>query len=210
MSQYDLVVLVADLDAEQTIKTLLQDRQRSLGLRSIMWNVLRHPDRDPGCYNQAHTFLRSQIDIATKALVVFDHHGSGHDDETVDKIQDDVKEQLVRNGWQTEDVGVVVLSPELESWVWSDSPEVDQVLKWRNRKSGLREWLQANTAYWHKGDPKPHAPKEAFLSALKQTGKRPPAPIFAELARRVSLNRCEDASFRRFKTLLQQWFPITN
>jgi hypothetical protein len=78
IAKKDLLVLVADLDAEETIKTLLSQPQK-LGIKPIEYKMLRHPQRDSGCYTDAHNLLRSQYHLYHKAIVVFDYHGSGED-----------------------------------------------------------------------------------------------------------------------------------
>ena len=64
----------------------------------------------------------------------------------------------------------LVLSPELEMWIWSDSPHIDEVAGWKNRNPGLRPWL-IEQAYLQEGEVKPARPKEAFEAALREAGK---------------------------------------
>ncbi len=61
----DLFVVVADLDAENAIKTLLRERQQSLGIRldfnpdrPPQGDLLRYFGRDSGCYKNAVDILR--------------------------------------------------------------------------------------------------------------------------------------------------------
>lgn len=206
MSKQDLIVLVADLDAEETIKALLQ-RHQSLEIRPITYEVNRHPQRDAGCYNEAHIFLQSQARYFRKALVIFDHHGSGHENETTEAIQTQIERQMASNGWGEADVCVIVLHPELEIWVWSTPPEVDRILKWSEKKPPVRDWLKNETEYWNSEDLKPHAPKEALQAALRQVKTHFSARIFADLGTNVSTRQCQDSSFLRLKTVLQTWFP---
>ena len=57
----DLIVLVADGHQEQTVATLLTRRQPSLGIRQIAIDIdsdIRpHPNRDPGVFHGAGSFL---------------------------------------------------------------------------------------------------------------------------------------------------------
>lgn len=205
MTTSDLVILVADLDAENTVRALIE-RPKSLGIRSIQFEILRHPLRDSGCYNDAHDMLRSQVNRFDKAIVLFDHHGSGHEKDDVDAIQTDIEHKLVHNGWDEANVRVIVMTPELEIWVWSESIEVDRILKWSGRTPPLRDWIKTETPHWNQDDPKPHAPKEALEASLRAVKMRHSARLFADLGEKVSTRYCVDTSFERFKITLQRWF----
>lgn len=201
----DLIILVADLDMEQTLQGLLT-RPSSLGIRQISYDVLRHPQRDPGCCSDCHNVLRSQSNLYDYALVMFDHHGSGKESESVDKLQDDIEAKLIANGWSDDRACVVVIKPELENWVWSNSPHVDEILGWKGRSPDLRTWLKTEK-FLVKDSVKPDKPKEAMQAALRKVNKRHSAAIFKQLASRVSTKGCVSDSFDRFKSKLQTWFP---
>ena len=46
-----------------------------------------------------------------------------------------------------------------------------------------------------------------MLAVLRETRVKPSAAIFAEAARKVGLDRCQDRSFLRFRQILRDWFP---
>jgi len=100
----------------------------------------------------------------------------------------------------------IVLDPELEAWVWSDSPQVDRTLGWAERSPNLRTWLEEQQL-WPADIPKPHDPKHAMERALRAVRKRRSPALLRQLAERVSLRRCSDPAFIRLKTTLQRWFP---
>jgi hypothetical protein len=145
--------------------------------------------------------LRDQYD---HALVVFDHNGSGRDNEDPVVVEENLARQLSID-WQDR-AAALVISPELEVWVWSDSPQVDQSLGWSGRTPKLRSWLVAQRL-WDEGKAKPNDPKSAFVAALHEVRKTRSAAIFGALARTVSVNRCKDAAFLRLRSLLTAWFP---
>ena len=89
----------------------------------------------------------------------------------------------------------IVLAPELETWVWSDSPHVAAVAGWAERPR-LRQWLNDH-GLWNEQESKPPRPKEAFHAALHASGVARSASLHRQLAERVSLNRCADRSFPR-------------
>ena len=199
----DLIVLVADLDAENAITALL-DRSHSMGTRSIDCDrVLRHPERDPGCCRSSVDMLRRYQTTHAYALVVFDHHGSGRGDDDRETIEHDIEEALKGSGWGDR-AAVIVLDPELEIWIWSDSPHVYSTLGWDSR-SNLDVFL--HEGWLEEGQAKPTQPKEAMQAAMKQSRTPRSARIFEQLAEKVSLNRCIDPAFTKLKTTLKGWFP---
>jgi hypothetical protein len=109
-----------------------------------------------------------------------------------------------------------VIDPELEVWVWSNSPRVADVLGWQGRSRELNEWLRTTTIrigkqereYLKEGETKPVRPKEAMEAALREVRKPRSSANFRQMAEKVSLEKCQDPAFRRLKSTLQQWFPV--
>lgn len=199
----DLVVLVADQDMEETFHGLLP-RHQSLRVRPFSFRVYRHSGRDAGCFRQCHEFLRSFSAKYHHALVAFDRDGTGKEALSGPELEREAESRLAAAGWQDR-ATVVVPVPELEIWVWSDSPNVDEHLGWRGRDPGLKHWLESNSL-WNKDTPKPGDPKKAMVNALREARKPRSAAIFRKLAESVSLDRCQDAAFLKVKGILQSWF----
>ena len=207
MLQPDLVALVSDKDMEFALKGILS-RQEALKIRSISADIFTHPEHDPGCYLRSHSFLASMAQKYAKALVLFDHDGCGAEDRTREQLEADVERRLESSGWDGRSK-VIVLDPELEIWVWSDSPNVAEVLGWKTANPSLENWLKRQRL-WHEEARKPHAPKEAMEKTLRFTGLPRSATRFKQLAERVGLQRCTDAAFQKLRTTLQTWFPATS
>jgi len=209
-TELDLVVLVADADAEWTVRTLLEKRCESLGIRPVQAEVIRYKGRDPGTFSDAHDFLRVYLQRASYALVILDREGSGQDAiSSADEMEVDIEERLRGNGWQKDEHGnpraaAIVLDPELEIWVWSSSARVPAVLGLT--KAELREVL-ADFPTAPNGKPK--RPKEAMEAALHRSRKPNSPRIFQELAARVSLENAEERAFVKLRATLQGWFPPT-
>jgi hypothetical protein len=100
----------------------------------------------------------------------------------------------------------IVLEPELEIWVWSDSPEVDAALGWKNRNPSLRVWL-SQQGYLNPGAFKPERPKEAMRDAMEIVRKVPSASVYKQIAMTVGFKRCQDPKFARLLSVLRTWFP---
>jgi len=202
--QKDLIVIVADSEMEFVVRTLL-GRYQALGIRQITFYITRHPQRDSGCLKECHNYLREDIRNYRYSMVLFDREGCGREQQSSSNIEKEVEDRLAVNGWK-ERCAVIVIDPELEAWVWSDSPEVDKVFGWRNRTPPLREWIKSKTPYWSAEKIKPERPKEALRSAMKEVRQPFSSILFADLAQSVSLERCIDSSFLKFKAVLRKWF----
>lgn len=201
----DLVVLVPGKDDRESVDGLLSARSESLGILRIRYEILVHPRRDAGCFHEAAAVLQPFHRRARHALVLFDREGCGQEDRSAEEISEDVRIRLAESGWG-ERAAAVVIDPELEVWLWTDSPRVDAELGWTGRDRSLRDWLRENEQ-WGEGERKPARPKEAFERVLREVRLQRSSSIYGRLARTVGLRRCEDLSFRRFCDLLRSWFP---
>ena len=204
MSKKDLIVLAADKDMEHALTGLLA-RPAALGIRSIKTDVLVHPRHDAACAQRGVPFLAGFSNQYEYGLLMFDHKGSGKENISSRDLQTQINEEFARSTWGMR-AKAIVLSPELESWIWSDSPHVDDVAGWKNRKPPLRQWL-ADQGWLQKNEVKPRQPKEAFRAALREAQTPRSASLYKQIAEKVSLHKCSDTAFREFKSILQRWFP---
>ena len=171
--QRDLYVLVADQDMVETMTNLL-DRPKALQIRRISYAVGKHLERDAGCRSDSVRRLRPHIRDYRYALVVFDKHGCGRDDDFREDVQNEVERELSLNGWRHRSAAIVI-DPELEAWVWSSSNHVPRTLGWESSYEELKQWLEESD-YWPSSATKPSDPKEAMQAALRARrsgGSRP-------------------------------------
>lgn len=202
--QRDIIFLVADKNMEAAVQGLI-GRPESLQVRTIEAVIRTHPEKDPGCYLTAHDLLRPFCSRYAHAIVVFDREGCGNEVKLREELEAEVEDRLARNGW-ADRARTVVIAPELEMWVWSDSPEVDRALGWVGRSPALRPWLNEKKLL-HQGEGKPDRPKEAVEAALRFVRKPRSSAIYRQLAESVSFRRCVDPAFKKLATTLQTWFP---
>jgi len=198
----DLIVLVSDSQQKRTVETLLNERQKSLGIRTIDFEVFSHPYHDSGVYSGAKAFLSVFEKQYKFALVMIDVSWSGSPgsrSEIEKKIQNDLDD----SGWKDRSA-VVALDPELEVWVWSTSRHVASILGMEI--NSIRQDIQFQE-YWDSEHQKPHKPKELLDAILRSKFKRRSAALFVNLARKVGLAKCSEDSFLRFKKILAVWFP---
>jgi hypothetical protein len=205
--QRDLIALVADTSMDHALRGVLS-RHVSLGIRQVKFDSYVHPHRDPGCLREAHDFLGPLSRQYSYALVMLDHEGCGTEVVNRNDLEEQLEHQIAQSGWGSR-VAAIVIAPELDAWVWSDSPQVDTVLGWLGRKPALREWLKEQ-GLLEAGAYKPRRPKEAVEQALECVRKARSAALYGELAQRVSVDRCVDPAFSKLKKVLQGWFRISN
>jgi hypothetical protein len=200
----DLVILVADGQMEFAVRGLLT-RNQGIGFQALSVDIHVHPNKDPGCLLRGHDFLRPFYRQYRHAIIMLDREGCGKERTARQDLESEIEQRLSTAGWGDR-AAAVVLDPELEIWVWSDSPKVDDVLGWTGRSPRLAEWLRQE-GYAVSGQSKPSHPKKAMEEALRLARKGRSSAIFLELAKHVGVNRCIDPAFLKFKGLLQQWFP---
>lgn len=199
----DLIALVPDADWEHTVRTLLSLRTAAIGMRPIAFDVIRHPQRDPGVRVNARSMLRTYVEDARFALAMVDLDGSGHTG-TVAQLESSIIDSLAPD-WVGR-CGAIAVEPELEVWIWSTSPHVPHALGW-DRPNTVRSYLE-QAGFWQPTQSKPSAPKDALMRVLRETRKPRSPEIFKEVAAKVSVANCVDPSFVRFRELLRSRFPL--
>ena len=205
----ELFVVVADLDAENVIRTLLKDRQEALDIEldfAAGTDLLRYTGRDCGCRTDAVKILRRVQETHDRALIIFDHHGSGSEDTAAPDLEGQIEKGLARSGWLPQRVAAIVIDPELEAWVWSGSPQVSKVLGWKQGHPALRGFLAAG-GHWPAALSKPPDPKKALEEATRRTRTPRVSSLFSDLAATVSVKGCSDRAFLKLTDALRKWFP---
>lgn len=194
----DLFCLVADKNMEAAVTSILK-RPGSLQIEPIKFEVTVHPRRDPGCYFESAEILRGWRHTAKNAIVLLDRAWDGAPEVSGEEMERKIEASLAEKGlspWAR----VVVIDPELEVWVFSDSPHLAETLGWEDT-SHLRTDL-AKRGFWQEGEKKPKDPK-ATLEWMLWTQKKPrSSAIYRELATRVGFQRCQDRSFLRLREIL--------
>ena len=162
-----------------------------------------HPRRDPGCFHEAGELLAGYTNHAEHALVVLDREWKGTPANTGSELERLLEDSLRLVG-SADWARAVVIDPELEVWVFSDSPHVAAALGWPTSIVELRAALE-NEGLWDAGHSKPQDPKAAMDWALRRANRPRSSSTYRSLARSVSIRRCADRSFLRLRELLQGW-----
>jgi hypothetical protein len=138
------------------------------------------------------------------AIVCFDYEGSGRESHPSERVAETVRTSLERNGWNDR-CEVIVLVPELETWIWTGTPHVARVLGWQGGYAQLRTWLIAK-GLWRTDERKPFRPKEAVEAVLRYTTKRRSSSLYARIARRANPESCQEKEFAKLWEKLREWF----
>jgi hypothetical protein len=195
----DLICLVPDKNMEAAVSELLK-RHAALKIRPLRAEVVVHPRRDPGVFREGVEFMRPLRDKYQHGLLLLDAAWEGAPPNAQAALDSELAEARL-DDWAR----AIVIAPELEVWVWSDSPHVDEALGWSGRGPALRSWLTQN-GLWEAEVPKPRDPKTAVECALWQVRKPRSSAIYRTLAQTVSVDRCQDSAFLRLRETLQNWF----
>ncbi len=200
MSEYDVVILVADSHAEVFVDVLLKEKREAIGVGPIRYEVIVHYESDPGVFKNPYELLRAYQGRARKVLVMLDEEWSGSPGKG--EIEKRIKELILRNTtWGAEDIEVVVLSPEIEVWAWYDTWRLTwalgvdrRIVEDCRKEYGVRE------------DGKPVRPKEALECISNNGGPPYGGGMLRLIAQRVSrrvAKACRDEGFGRFVEFLR-------
>ncbi len=199
----DLLVLVPDKNMEAVFRELLK-RHRSLRIRPIGFDVHVHPRRDPGCYNEGAEWLRAQQHAYAYLLLCLDFAWEGHGHETAADLRASLRHRLELCGLGARSDALVV-EPELEQWLFVDSPHVANGLGYESFGE-IRRTLE-DAGLWRAGGSKPDDPKGATEFLLEKKAIPRSSSIYGGIAEKVSLRRCRDPAFTQLRQRLAQWFP---
>jgi hypothetical protein len=201
----DLYLLVADRTMEVMIRELLK-RSPALGIRDVDFEVIRHPNRDPGVFKDSVPYLTGARARFEHAIVLLDCEFDGAPNGGRAKIEGLIRDVLRTaglDGWALP----IAIEPELENWVWTASPHLSECVGWdASRAEGPRSWLDSQ-GLWPSGSTKPPRPKEALEATCKECRIPLSSAIHVRVARKVSLQTCTDPAFVEFRSRLQEWFP---
>jgi len=207
----DLLLYVADADALAFMSALL-NKPLGLGIRQITFDVERHPQRDAGMVQSGCELTRMKKGRYEKALLTWDHHGSGRDrKQTPEQVRDEIQKKLDSYTWRGNS-SVTILVPELEQWILHCESALCSYCD--IGKPQLDAWLQerSNQLGQSVDDLKAGQPKELFEYVMRSRLKRTVSPRdFAEIGQRAGvtgLMKCE--SFSSIVNVLLIWFPQTD
>jgi hypothetical protein len=192
----ELVVLFADADAERFVTTLIERGIERACLRRIRWRPVRDPMHDARVAREPTAALSPFLgDRDCRFAVLWDHRGSGHEQGSARTVEASVVAALARAGVDDDRTVAIAFEPELEAALL---PVWPRVLEELGRKRGALPFA---------GEPDAADPKGSLARALEAHRLRASPPIFAELARALSLEQLKKGSaLGRLAERLAGWF----
>jgi len=160
---------------------------------------------DPGLFSEGCELVRPFFGEYRRVVMIVDEDWKGS--PKAEKIEARLRDHLVRAGWSHDDVLPLVVCPEVDVWLWSESPHSAAALGWPSWAE-LRPALERE-GWIRPGQAKPDQPKEAADWALRHCGHnaRRSAALYRQVASKASIKRCEDTSLERLLNALRTWFP---
>ncbi len=205
----DLLLYVADADALAFMRSILQ-RHQALGVRAVTFDIERHPQRDSGMVQSGAELVRMNKGRYDKALLMWDHHGSGREHKHApDIVCQEIQAKLDTFTWSGNSA-VTILVPELEQWLWFCDSAV--AAHCGITQAQLDQWAQKRADKLGKAvaELKQQQPKELFEHVLRDRLKQTISPRdFDEIGQRASVNAllaCD--SFSAIALPLRTWFPL--
>ncbi len=205
----ELVILVADAAMEAVLRTFFEREavEETLACGDISIDPVQDIFRDPmhtdgGVHRRAHEILRRFLRTHRRAMVILDKQFGA--ERPANQVRMEILNNLRQNGW-AERCEVVVIDPELEVWLWQESPHVARAVGYRGHQP-LRKHL-AETRDWPEDLDKPKNPKDTLQRLIRENRAGVPTGVYCNIAKQVSVRGCSDTSFRNFLTTLRNWFP---
>jgi hypothetical protein len=209
----DCIFWVADSRMKQVVLGFLKRhdcfRAHNLGTAPFLFDenedLFSSPTMDPGTFRTGEEFLRLFQVSHRYAILMLDAEWNGSPGAAL--IRDDLASRIALTGWSRDRFRVIVIEPELESWIWQRNQRVANALGFGSRDAMVRAVQNAGLA-WPDGQAKPSRPKEAFEALTvraKKQGKS--SATHRHVIADITLVGCQDAAFLDLRQTLQGWFP---
>jgi hypothetical protein len=200
----DLLLLTADKDAEFTLKSLINKIIIVENINQISFDIITHPQRDPGVAKQTIEYIRPYITDYRFVIILYDHEGSGKESIEKAELESSMENDLANNGWREKNT-CILFEPELESWLWVNKQHLHSLVDWQNDQD-IYQWINKNGFDSINNSNKPTRPKEAFEAVLKHQKIPRSSSLYSKLAETASYQNCIDDSFDKFIKKIREWF----
>lgn len=209
----DCVFLVADSTMRQALLGFLcrNDAHKPYNLGTARFafdpneDLFSSATLDPGTYTTGEELLRPFQKTHRRAVVILDAEWDGS--PGAQAIQMNLTKRIIGVGWAADAFKVIVIEPELETWIWQRSQRVATALKFATVTEMVKAVQEARID-WPDGQDKPSRPKEALQAvATRRRGIGFSSAIHKSITSVVSATACQDAAFQELKAALQAWFP---
>ncbi|MEQ4702633.1 MULTISPECIES: methylation-associated defense system protein MAD4 [Providencia] len=212
----DIVFLVADGEMQATVEGFFENPAFDTRLQCARFefdtkqDLIKHPRKDPGIYQDGHNLLKSYVETHKFAVVMVDF-AFNDNLQTMDyqQFRETIRTNMYTAGWQDDRFIVMAINPELEVLMWqSDTRRVEPIFDYPGESGSLRAWLQARHL-WNADALKPADPKAAIdvVRSQRWGRKKTHSQLFKHIAKNVSFRGCEDEAFNDLLQQIQVWYP---
>jgi hypothetical protein len=205
----DCIFLVPDKNTEAVFAGFIsrENFHLRMDVPNFTADVFNPSLGDTVIFSSAHELLRPFQKEYAHAVVVIDLDWGGAPSST--DIEVHIKRNLVNSGWHEDKCEVLVIEPELETWLWSERAlfHLEETLFFKKKKihSDLREWLRLQ-GLWPAETKKPPRPKEAIEAICMSTKIPRSSANYKKIVSNMSVKGCEDHTFLKLKSCLLKWF----
>lgn len=220
---YELIIVVADSELKVFLERLIARGQERQCLAPFTWRIESNAMRDAMCSKPE--VVVEPFRSAHRALLVWDHLGSGREAEAASDNEARIVTTLEARGWPPDSAAAVAIEPELEGTlvpVWTRVKEL--LARRRDRLPPTDPEIASATSrrfprlHWPEGfrtgtDAAMLAalakyPKEVFQGLIDVLQLRAQPALFEELGRQLSLPGLKaHPSIQRIAHHLETWFP---
>lgn len=214
---YDLIVLASDAEMKSLLERLIERGQAGRSCtRPFRWRCLRDPRRDT-VWREPHRPLALFLEMDCSFLVVWDHQGSGREEQRPEDLESEAVRRLTEHGVPRDRVLAVAFEPELEiSWrpAW---PRVKQIVAEERREEPPDDSMILTAA--QRVNPRlripddfeaalARYPKELFEALVRLLRLRRSPPLYAKLGERISLRAVKrEPALARVANAISNWLP---
>lgn len=212
----DIVFLVADGEMQATVEGFFENPAFDHRLQCARFefdtkqDLIKHPRKDPGVYQEGHNLLKSYVDTHNYAVVMVDFAFNDNLQKmNYQQFRENIKTNMRSAGWPYDRFFVMAINPELEVLMWqADTRRVEPIFDYPGESGTLRTWLQDRNL-WDTDALKPTDPKAAIDKVRGQSWgrKKTHSQLFKRIAKEVSFRGCKDESFNCLLQQIQAWYP---
>lgn len=213
----DIIFLVADGEMEATVQGFFENEAYHQRLQCAQFDfdpkkdLIKHPKKDPGVYQDGHHYLKLYRETHRFAVVMLDFAFNDNlQNKDYQEFCQEIHQKMLGAGWPQDSFVVMVINPELEVLMWqSNTQGIEHIVDYQGPQGGLKTWLE-HQGLWPADSPKPPDPKAAIDKVRgKNWGRRKThSQIYKRVAKEVSFRNCQDASFLGLWEQIKQWYPV--
>lgn len=214
---FDLIVLFPDSEMKLMLEALIERGQENRNCsRPFRWLSLRDPRRDT-VWREPDRPLGLFLGMKCCFLIVWDHQGSGSEDQPPAEIEAHVVHRLTELGVPRDRILAVAFNPELEISFRMAWPRIKRIVAGERRTeppadSLILEEAQRRNPRLRIADDLDHAfashPKELFEALIRLLRLRRSPPLYAKIGDRASLRALKgEVALARIATAVASWFP---